>query len=73
MTIIGYWQPLARPDTLMYILAYKDAAARDAAWAAFSADPSNALSWQAAATTASTVLLNRWQASVTRYVSWSEI
>lgn len=39
MTIIGYWQPVAKPDTLIYILAYKDGAARDAAWAAFNADP----------------------------------
>jgi hypothetical protein len=39
MTIIGYWQPVAKPDTLIYILAYKDAAARDAAWAAFNTDP----------------------------------
>jgi NIPSNAP protein len=39
MTIVGYWQPVAKPDTLIYILAYKDAAARDAAWAAFNADP----------------------------------
>jgi hypothetical protein len=39
MTIVGYWQPLTKPDTLIYLLAYKDAAARDAAWAAFQADP----------------------------------
>ena len=39
MSIIGYWQPVAKRDTLIYILAYKDAAARDAAWAAFGADP----------------------------------
>jgi hypothetical protein len=39
MTIIGYWQPVSKPDTLIYILAYKDNAARDASWAAFSADP----------------------------------
>ena len=39
MTIVGYWQPVAKPDTLIYILAYKDAAARDAAWSAFNADP----------------------------------
>ena len=39
MTIIGYWQPVAKPDTLIYILAYKDGAARDAAWAAFNVDP----------------------------------
>jgi hypothetical protein len=39
MTIVGYWQPVSKPNTLIYILAYKDAAARDAAWAAFGADP----------------------------------
>lgn len=39
MTIIGYWQPVEKPNTLIYILAYKDNAARDAAWAAFNADP----------------------------------
>jgi hypothetical protein len=39
MTNIGYWQPVSKPDTLTYLLAYKDAAARDAAWAAFNADP----------------------------------
>jgi hypothetical protein len=39
MTIIGYWQPVAKRDTLIYMLAYKDGAARDAAWAAFGADP----------------------------------
>ena len=39
MTVIGYWQPVAKLDTLVYMLAYKDAAARDAAWAAFQADP----------------------------------
>jgi len=39
MTVIGYWQPVAKPDTLIYILAYTDAAARDASWAAFNVDP----------------------------------
>lgn len=39
MTVIGFWQPVARVDQLVYILAYRDAAARDSAWAAFSADP----------------------------------
>ena len=39
MTIIGYWQPVAKRDTLVYLLAYKDGAARDAAWAAFGSDP----------------------------------
>ena len=39
MTIVGFWQPVARPDQLISSLAYKDGAARDAAWAAFGADP----------------------------------
>jgi hypothetical protein len=39
MTIVGFWQPVTKPDQLIYILAYKDAAARDAAWAAFQSDP----------------------------------
>ena len=39
MTIIGYWQPVTKHDTLVYLLAYKDGAARDVAWAAFGADP----------------------------------
>jgi hypothetical protein len=39
MTIVGFWQPVSRPDQLIYILAYKNAAARDAAWAAFQSDP----------------------------------
>jgi hypothetical protein len=39
MTVVGYWQPVAKRDTLIYLLAYKDGAARDAAWAAFGADP----------------------------------
>jgi len=39
MTVVGYWQPVAKPNQLIYILAYKDAAARDASWAAFNADP----------------------------------
>jgi hypothetical protein len=39
MTIVGYWQPVTKPDTLIYLLAYSDGKARDAAWAAFNADP----------------------------------
>jgi len=39
MTIVGFWQPVTKPETLMYLLAYKDAAARDAAWKAFQSDP----------------------------------
>jgi hypothetical protein len=39
MDVVGFWQSVSKPDTLIYVLAYKDAAARDAAWAAFQADP----------------------------------
>lgn len=41
MTIVGFWQPLnaGKERTLIYILAYKDGAARDAAWNAFRNDP----------------------------------
>jgi hypothetical protein len=41
MTIVGFWQPLnsGSERTLIYILAYKDGAARDAAWNAFRNDP----------------------------------
>jgi hypothetical protein len=39
MTIVGFWQPVSKPNVLVYILAYRDAAARDKAWAAFNADP----------------------------------
>jgi hypothetical protein len=37
--VVGFWQPVSKPDRLIYVLSYKDAAARDAAWAAFQADP----------------------------------
>jgi hypothetical protein len=39
MTIVGFWHPTNKPNTLIYILAYKDRAARDAAWKAFQSDP----------------------------------
>jgi hypothetical protein len=39
MDIMGFWQQADRPDTLMYLVAYKDAATREAAWAAFQSDP----------------------------------
>jgi hypothetical protein len=38
MTIVGYWQPVTKPNSLIYILANKDGAVREAAWAAFNAD-----------------------------------
>lgn len=41
MEIVGFWQPNnpGMENTLMYVLAYKDRAARDAAWKAFQSDP----------------------------------
>jgi hypothetical protein len=39
MTIIGFWHPTNKPNALVYLLAYKDRAARDAAWAGFNVDP----------------------------------
>lgn len=39
MEVVGFWQPVSRPDTLVYLLAFENAAARDAAWAAFQSDP----------------------------------
>ena len=39
MTIIGYWEPTDVPDTIIYMLAYKDRQSREAAWKAFQADP----------------------------------
>ena len=41
MTIVGFWQPLnsGMDRTLIYLLAYKDGAARDAAWNGFRTDP----------------------------------
>ena len=39
MTIVGYWQPTTQPKTLIYMLAYTNRAARDAAWDAFRTDP----------------------------------
>lgn len=37
--VLATWQNLDEPDTLIYLLAYKDRAARDAGWAKFNADP----------------------------------
>lgn len=39
MKLIGYWQPIDQPNTLVYILAYPSREAREASWAAFRADP----------------------------------
>jgi hypothetical protein len=37
--VIGVWQHLGQPITLVYMLAFRDRAHRDAVWAAFNADP----------------------------------
>ena len=36
---MAVWQDLGDPNTLIYLLSYKDRAARDAGWAGFNADP----------------------------------
>ena len=37
--IIGVWQHLGNPDTLVWMLAYRDRAHREDVWAKFAADP----------------------------------
>ena len=37
--VMAVWQDLDEPGTLVYLLSYKDRAAREAGWAAFNADP----------------------------------
>ena|SRR5688572_5632980 len=37
--VIGVWQHLGQPTTLVYMLAFRDRAHREAVWAAFNADP----------------------------------
>ena len=37
--VMATWQDLGDPNTLIYLLSYKDRAARDAGWAGFNADP----------------------------------
>jgi hypothetical protein len=42
--VIGVWQDLERPNTLVWMLAYRDRAHREQVWADFAADPAwNAL------------------------------
>ena len=38
MKLIGYWTPVDRPNTLIYILAYPSMEAREASWKAFRDD-----------------------------------
>jgi hypothetical protein len=37
--IVGVWQHLGNPDTLVWMLAYRDRAHREEVWAKFAADP----------------------------------
>ena len=37
--IVGVWQHMSNPETLIWMLAYRDRAHRDEVWAKFSADP----------------------------------
>jgi hypothetical protein len=37
--IVGVWQRLDNPDTLVWMLAYRDRAHREEVWAKFAADP----------------------------------
>lgn len=39
MQNIAYWTPTDKPNTLIYVIAHKDADAAKASWAAFRADP----------------------------------
>src|SRR5438105_13347211 len=39
VNVMAVWQNLDDPNTLIYLLSYKDRAAREAGWAAFNADP----------------------------------
>ena len=41
--VIGVWQDIERPNTLIWMLAYRDRAHRDEVWAGFAADPA----WEA--------------------------
>ena len=39
MTLVGYWTPTDKPETLVYILAYPNMDARKKSWKAFMSDP----------------------------------
>jgi hypothetical protein len=44
MSLIGYWTPADKEDTLVYVVAFASAEAREAAWNGFRNDPA----WQKA-------------------------
>lgn len=39
MQLIGYWTPIEKPNTLIYILAYSSREAREVSWKSFMSDP----------------------------------
>jgi len=39
MTLVGYWTPADKPETLVYILAYPNMAGREKSWKGFMGDP----------------------------------
>ena len=39
MTNVGYWIPVDKPNTLVYVIAHQSRAAADESWSAFLADP----------------------------------
>ena len=45
MHLIGYWTPVDKADTLVYILAYPSRDAAKASWKAFMADPDWQKAW----------------------------
>lgn len=47
MSLIAYWTPDDKPNTLIYVLAYPNREARDASWKAFMADPEWKQVWAA--------------------------
>ena len=47
ISLIAYWVPQAKPDTLIYTLAYPDLEARERSWKAFKDDPEWQRVWAA--------------------------
>jgi hypothetical protein len=39
MKNIGYWVPMDKPDTLIYLIAHKSRKAADQSWSEFRTDP----------------------------------
>ena len=45
MTLIGYWTPVEKPETLVYILAYPSMEARKKSWDGFMNDAAWKKAW----------------------------